>query len=64
MKIVSSVLETVEGIQTYYIVGLLIFVILFVIILFRTFRMSKNETTFKKESIFDEEEKKEFNMSN
>ncbi len=64
MKIVSSVLETVEGIQTYYIVGLLIFVILFVVILFRTFRMSKNETTIKKESIFDEEEKKEFNISN
>ncbi len=60
MKIVSSVLETVEGIQTYYVVGLLIFVMLFIVILYRTFRMPKNEAISKKESIFDAEEKKEF----
>lgn len=59
MKIVSSVLETIEGIQIYYIIGLLIFFSFFVIMLIRTFMMSKSETTQKKESIFEAEELRE-----
>ena len=43
MKIVSNLLENIEGIQIYYIVGLLIFVILFIVILIRTIRMSNKE---------------------
>ena len=43
MKIVSNMLENIEGIQIYYIIGLLIFFILFVVILIRTMKMPNKE---------------------
>lgn len=51
MKIVSNVLENIEGIQIYYIVGLLIFVVLFVVIFIRTMRRSNSEMEEIKKSI-------------
>ena len=57
MKIVSSVLQEINGIQIYYIVGLLIFVVLFVYIFIRTYFLTpRAELTSIKESIFDEDE--------
>ena len=51
MKIVSNLLENIDGIEIYYIVGLLIFFTLFVIIVFRTMRRSNNEMEEIKNSI-------------
>ena len=56
MKIVSNLLENIEGIQIYYIVGLLIFVTLFIIITIRTFRMPKAEAEKIKNSILNDNE--------
>ena len=56
MKIVSNLLENIEGIQIYYIVGLLIFVTLFIIISIRTIRMPKAEAEKIKNSILNDNE--------
>ena len=57
MKIVSNVLQEISGIQIYYIVGLLIFVVLFVYIFIRTYFLTpRAELTSIKESIFDDDE--------
>lgn len=57
MKIVSNLLENIQGIQIYYIVGLLIFVTLFVVIFIRTIRMPKKEVEKIKNSILNDNEK-------
>ena len=57
MKIVSNLLENIEGIQIYYIIGLLIFVTLFIAITIRTLRMPKNEAERIKQSILNDNEK-------
>jgi len=54
MKIVSNLLENIEGIQIYYIIGLLIFVSLFIVISIRTWRMPKSEAERIKNSILNE----------
>lgn len=51
MKIVSNVLENIEGIQIFYIIGLLIFITLFVVIFIRTIRRSNTEMDELKNSI-------------
>jgi len=57
MKIVSNVLQEINGIQIYYIVGLLIFVALFVYIFIRTYFLTpRTELTSIKNSIFEEDE--------
>jgi hypothetical protein len=56
MKIVSNLLENIEGIQIYYIIGLLIFVTLFIVITIRTLRMPKSEVEEIKNSILTENE--------
>lgn len=59
MKIVSNLLENIEGIGIYYIVGLLIFVVLFVVILIRTMKKSNNEMEKIKNSILEENDSDE-----
>ncbi len=54
MKIVSNLLEQIEGIQIYYIIGLLIFVTLFVVIFIRTMRKPNKEMDEIKKSILIE----------
>ena len=54
MKIVSNVLEQIEGIQIYYIIGLLIFVTLFIVIIIRTMRRPDQEMENIKNSILIE----------
>jgi tellurite resistance protein TehA-like permease len=61
MKIVSNLLENIQGIQIYYIVGLLIFVTLFIVILIRTFRMPKQEAEKIKNSILTDNETDDIN---
>jgi len=56
MKIVSTVLEDIDGIQIYYIIGLLIFVAFFIAVLFRTYKIPKSEIESIKNSILDENE--------
>lgn len=60
MKIVSNLLENIEGIQIYYIIGLLIFVSLFIVISIKTLRMPKNEAERIKHSILNDNEKDDF----
>ncbi len=56
MKIISNLLENIEGIRIYYIVGLLIFVALFIVITVRTIRMPKKEADEIKNSILSDSE--------
>ncbi len=51
MKIISNTLENIDGIQIYYIIGLLIFVVLFIVIVIRTMRRPAKEMKEIKESI-------------
>ena len=63
MNIVSNVLENIDGIQIYYIVGLLIFVTLFVVIVIRTMRRPAEEMNQIKESILIENDTEEIIIS-
>lgn len=56
MKIVSNLLENIEGIQIYYIIGLLIFVVLFIVIFIRTMRMPNKDMENIKNSILSDSE--------
>ncbi len=64
MKIVSDLLTSIEGIQIFYIVGLLIFVVLFVVITIRTMRMPDKEMENIKNSILADGESEEITTSN
>ena len=63
MKIVSNVLENVEGIQIFYIAGLLIFVALFIVIVIRTMRRPAKEMIEIKESILNDNDTEEIIIS-
>lgn len=56
MRIISNLLESIEGIRIFYIIGLLIFVALFIVILIRTVRMKNTEMDKIKNSILSDEE--------
>lgn len=64
MKIVSNILENIEGIQIFYIIGLLIFFVLFLIILVRTLRMPNKEMERIKNSILKDNESEDIITSN
>ncbi len=49
------------GIEWYYILGLLIFLSLFIVIVYRTLKIPKSVLKEQKESILDNDEPKEFN---
>lgn len=53
MGFVAEVLGGEKGIQVYYIIGILIFIGLFLIILRRTYKMSKSDIMEYKTSILD-----------
>ena len=59
MKIVSNLLENIEGIQVYYIIGLLIFFILFIVIFIRTMKRSDHEMEEIKNSILVDNDSEE-----
>ena len=57
MKIVSSVLENIEGIQIYYIIGLIIFISFFITVIIRTYFLTSNkEVEDIKNAIFDNDD--------
>ena len=64
MKIVSDLLTGIEGIRVYYIIGLLIFVLLFVAILVRTMRMKKKDVEDIKNSILEDDGSEDSQTSN
>ncbi len=64
MKIVSNLLTSIEGIQIFYIIGLLIFIVLFVIIFIRTMRMKNSDMEAIKNSILSDDESKDIITSN
>jgi preprotein translocase subunit YajC len=64
MKIVSNLLESIEGIRIFYIIGLLIFVVLFIVILIRTMRMKDSEMNEIKNSILSDGESEDIISSN
>ncbi len=51
---VSSLLQSMTGIHIFYVVGLLIFITLFIIIFIRTMRRPAAEMNEYKESIFND----------
>jgi len=56
MSFVSGVLNGVDGIQYYYIVGLLIFMTLFIVILYRTIKIPRKDLMNFKTSILENDE--------
>ena len=56
MSFVSGVLNGVEGIQYYYMVGLLIFMTLFIVILYRTIKIPRKDLMKFKASILENDE--------
>ena len=56
MGFVSHVLENVTGIQWYYIAGMVIFVTLFVVMIYRTLKIPKEDLLHYKQSPLDNEE--------
>ncbi|WP_340113452.1 hypothetical protein [Maribellus mangrovi] len=64
MKIVSEVLTSIEGIRIFYIIGLLIFIALFIVIFIRTMRMKNSDMDEIKNSILVDSESEEIPTSN
>ncbi len=56
MKIVSSLLETIEGIGTWYVIGLLIFFGMFIIFLVRVLQRPRAEMEEIKNAILEDQE--------
>jgi len=56
MKIVSSLLETIEGIGTWYVIGLLIFFAMFILFLVRTLLRPRDEMDQIKNAILEDRE--------
>ena len=56
MKIVSNLLENIEGIQIYYIIGLLIFFTLFIVIFIKTMKRPNKEMEEIKNSILEDKD--------
>ena len=56
MSFVGDVLQNVNGIQYFYIVGILIFISLFVVIVYRTVKIPRKDLDNFKTSIFEAEE--------
>jgi len=55
MKLVSNLLESMTGIHIFYVIGLLIFISLFIIIFIRTMRRPASEMKEYSETIFNDE---------
>lgn len=55
MKLISNLLETIDGIQYWYIAGLLIFFIMFIIFMIRILMKPRREMEEIKNSILDDD---------
>jgi hypothetical protein len=56
MGFVSEVLGKEHGIHWYYIIGLLIFLTLFIVMVYRTIKIPKSDLKHYKESILENDE--------
>jgi hypothetical protein len=56
MSFVGDVLDSVNGIQWFYIAGILIFIALFIVILYRTSKIPKTDIEKFKNGILDSDE--------
>ncbi len=56
MKFAGEIMKNVQGIQYFYILGLLIFIVLFIIIVYRTVKIPKKDLESFKTSIFEKDE--------
>ena len=63
MKIVTNLLENIVGIQIYYVIGLLIFFVLFIVIVVRTVHQPDKEMKEIKESILIDNDSEELIIS-
>lgn len=64
MKIISNLLTSIEGIEIFYIIGLLIFVVLFIVIFIHTIRIPNKELEDIKNSILVDGDTDDINTSN
>ncbi len=64
MGFVSEVLKSVNGIQWYYIIGISIFIILFIIIVYKTIRTPKSKLLEYKNSILEDDFTSENKLNN
>jgi len=55
MKIISNLLESIEGIQIWYILALLIFFFMFIVIMFRILMKPRSEMDEIKNSILNDD---------
>ncbi|MBT7095041.1 MAG: hypothetical protein HN936_17470 [Bacteroidetes bacterium] len=56
MGFAGNVLESINGIELFYIIGLFIFIIAFITLIYRTLRISKNDLNSYKNSILEQDE--------
>lgn len=63
MGFVGEVMDNVQGIHIYYIVGLLIFVALFIVMLTRTILIPKAELLEMKTAILDGDDATEYDAT-
>jgi cbb3-type cytochrome oxidase subunit 3 len=56
MKLISSLLESIEGIENWYIAGLLIFFLMFIIFVVRTLKKPRKEMDEIKNSILEDDD--------
>ncbi len=56
MGFVSEVLKGVKGIEWYYIIGIAIFITLFVIVVYKTIRTPKSDLKKYKNSILEDDD--------
>ena len=61
MGFVGELMSGEYGVQWYYIVGLIIFIALFIVILFRTIRLTKPEIHSYKTSILERDDSENIN---
>ncbi len=55
MNFVSDVLKDVNGIQWYYIIGIAIFISLFIVVLYRTIKTPKKDLVHYKNAILEDD---------
>lgn len=56
MGFVSHVLGNVDGIQWYYIIGMFIFITLFIVMIYKTIKIPKSDLLNYKQSVLDQDD--------
>ncbi|MCK5821822.1 MAG: hypothetical protein KAH17_08045 [Bacteroidales bacterium] len=56
MGFVGDVLNKINGIEIYYIAGILIFIVSFIVLIYKTVNIPKSDLQKYKSSILDQEE--------